>query len=217
MTLHYSYQSINAFSGIFSLPHKLFCATIIVFCPWCDMLQRFMVGIQNYLGVMIASVLFLSLLMQKEDGRRYNFLGPNLIQEYGGCTDPWQEWRQAASWIVLIAQPVTTACNYLPTTTSLYVALIRVHLEYCTQFVNPQYRKMLITWRALSRGPSRWSRAAVIAHWGQAEQLGLVQPGEELAAGERYNSPSYLRGGYQEQRQVLCGKAWWEDMRSWWA
>lgn len=58
--LLYSYQSINAFSGIFSLPHKLFCAIIIVFCPWFDILRRFMMRIQNYLGVMKAYVLFQS-------------------------------------------------------------------------------------------------------------------------------------------------------------
>lgn len=58
--LHYLYQTMNAFSGISSFPHKLFSAVIITFCPWFDMLWRFTVRIQNYFGVMKAYVLFLS-------------------------------------------------------------------------------------------------------------------------------------------------------------
>lgn len=81
-----------------------------------------MVDIQSYLGVMNAYILFLNKSADAEDGGRWNFLGLDLTQHYGGHTDSSQEWREGASRLIPTAQPVTVACDYLPTTPSFTCA-----------------------------------------------------------------------------------------------
>lgn len=139
-------------------------------------------------------------LLQRGDGKRCTFLGPNLTQEYGGHTDPWQEWWQAASckqdgnnsptsdwgmWLSnhyhhLLLGTLQAAPRTLHVVCESLTQKDTDNLEYLQQ------RAIRTTW---SCNPCLW---------GQAEGPGLVQPEEEMAAGEPYNSTSYSWGGCEE-------------------
>lgn len=83
-------------------------------------------------------------------------------------------------------------------------ALVRLYLEDCVQFCgHPIKKKRSINCCNFSQGPPRWSGAGEPALWGDAEDAGLVQPGEEMASGILTAACLYLQEGYQESRARL--------------
>ncbi|KAK4818402.1 hypothetical protein QYF61_012323 [Mycteria americana] len=83
----------------------------------------------------------------------------------------------------------------------LYLALIRLHLQYCVQFCPPSTRKMSINLSVARGGPPGWSGSRILALWGMAEGTGLVEPGEELGTQEQTDNTE--RGLYITWSQFL--------------
>jgi len=75
----------------------------------------------------------------------------------------------------------------------LYSALVRVHLESCTQLWSPQHRKDMDMLEWAQR------RVGTPLLLGKAEGVGAVQPGEEKAAGRPYGSLPVAEGSLQDR------------------
>ena len=77
----------------------------------------------------------------------------------------------------------------------LYSALVRLHLEYCVQLWGPQRRKdRELLERVQRRATKIVKRAGAPPLQRQAEEAGVVQPGEEKAVGWSHCNLSVPKG-----------------------
>ena len=80
-------------------------------------------------------------------------------------------------------------------------ALVRLHWESCVQLWSTQHRTdMGLLERVQRRAIKMIQGIGAPFLWGQAERVGVVQSGEEKAAGRAYSSLSVLKGGLEERR-----------------
>lgn len=90
---------------------------------------------------------------------------------------------------------------------SFCLVLVRLHLEYCTRFCDPQYRKnigkqKLIWWRANKL--VRELEAGALALWGEGERAGFVQLAKR-----------WLQGDLTKTCWCFWGDHWEDGVRQW--
>lgn len=73
-------------------------------------------------------------------------------------------------------------------------ALMRLHLEYCTQAQGPLHKKMQSCWRGPEEGHENDVRTGAPVLHGQVEGDELVEPREQKGSREKAAVP-YLKGG----------------------
>jgi len=77
----------------------------------------------------------------------------------------------------------------------LYSALVRPHLEYCVPLWSPQPKKDMELLEQVQRRATKMIRGLEHLSYKERLRAGVVQPGEEKAAGRPYSSFSVLKGG----------------------
>jgi len=76
----------------------------------------------------------------------------------------------------------------------LYCALVRPHLEYCVQLWSPQHKKDMELLDRVQRRATKMIRGLEHLSYEDRLRAGLVQPGEEKAAGRPDCTLSVLKG-----------------------
>lgn len=64
---------------------------------------------------------------------------------------PLQQWRPAASWVASNRSICQLFGNFSP-----FMALTRLHVEYCPQFWTTQYKTQVIILESVQEWPPRW-------------------------------------------------------------
>ena len=78
-------------------------------------------------------------------------------------------------------------------------AVVRAHLEHCTQFWGAQYKKDIMLQEQVQRRATKIIKSAgAPLLWGQTERAEAFQPGEEKAPGGPYSGLSVHEEGLWE-------------------
>jgi len=79
----------------------------------------------------------------------------------------------------------------------------RPHLESCIQLWSPQHRKDTELWERVQSRPQKCQKTGAPLLQGKAERIGVVQPGEDKAAGRPYSSLPVPEAAYKKAGKGL--------------
>jgi len=97
----------------------------------------------------------------------------------------------------------------------LCTALVRPQLEYCVQLLSPQHKKDMELLERVQRKDTKMIQGLEHLYYkDRLRELGLVQPGEEKAAGRPYSSLPVPEGGYRKNGGNIFSSACCDRARS---